>query len=110
MMNAVSRKCAAVREGSTRRLTYGYGVWAIVLLATIALQAPTLEAWFWRTVMVLMMLVVSLRSALAYAYRAQPSRLSWWLRPTLPAEREFTVTWLVYAVVFGAAPLAVLLI
>lgn len=104
------RKRAAVAEGTGRRLAYGYAAFAIILLVVLGLRAPTLEAWLWRSGYVLVLLVVSLRCALVYAYRAQPSRLNWWLRPTLPAEREFSATWLAYAVVLGAATLAVLLI
>ena len=57
-----------------------------------------------------MFLLVSLRSALVWSYRRHPSRLNWWLRPTPIAEREFQVTWLIYAVVFGASSLLMLFV
>jgi hypothetical protein len=83
-----------------RKLAYGYAAAGLVLLAILAVRAPTTEAWFSRALLLLLFLVVSLRSALVWAYRRNPSHLNWWLRPT-PTE-EFTVMWLVYAVVFGA--------
>lgn len=85
-----------------RKLGYGYAAAGIVLLAVLAVRAPTAEAWFWRALLVLMFLLVSLRSALVWSYRRNPSDLNWWLRPS-HGENEFTVTWLVYAVFFGAA-------
>jgi hypothetical protein len=85
-----------------RKLAYGYATAAIVLLVILALRAPTAEAWFWRALLVVMFLVVSLRSALVWSYRREPSDLNWWLRPAPIVEHEFTVTWLVYAVVFAA--------
>ncbi len=93
-----------------RKLAYGYAAAGIVLLAVLAVRAPTAEAWFWRALLLLMFLVVSLRSALVWSYRRKPSHLNWWLRPTPIAEREFTVSWLVYAVVFGASSVLMLLI
>ena len=93
-----------------RKLAYAYAAACIVLLAVLALRAPTAEAWFWRTVLLLMFLVISLRSALVWAYRRKPSKLNWWLRPTPIVENEFTVTWLIYAVFFGASSVLLLFI
>lgn len=81
----------------------GYAVAAFVLLSALALRAPSLEAWFRLSPLVLLSLLVSLRSALVWAYRRTPSRLNWWLRPTAASEREFDLAWLVYAIVFAAA-------
>ena len=92
-----------------RKLAYSYGAAGFVLLAILALRSPTAEAWFWRALLVLMFLVVSLRSALLWSYRRNPSQLNWWLRPTM-TEREFSATWLVYAVVFGASSVLMLLL
>ena len=89
-----------------RKLAYGYAAAGVVLLAVLAVRAPTAEAWFWRALLVLMFLVVSLRSALVWSYRRNPSQLNWWLQPS-PSENEFTVTWLVYAVFFGASSVLV---
>lgn len=83
-----------------RKLAFAYAAAGLVLLGVLALRAPTIEAWFWRAVMLLLFLLVSLRSALVWSYRRKPARLNWLLRPSL-TEREFTVMWLVYAVVFG---------
>ena len=91
-----------------RKLAYGYAAAGFVLLAVLAVRASSAEAWFWRGLLLLLMLVISLRSALIWSYRRKPSRLNWWLRPSI-AEREFTVTWLIYAVVFGASALVVIL-
>ena len=93
-----------------RKLASAYGAAGVVLLAMVALRGLTLEAWFWRAVMAAVLLVVSLRSALVWSYRRKPSQLSWWLRPTAPAEREFMVSWLIYAVFFGASSLLVLFV
>lgn len=93
-----------------RRLACGYLAAGIVVLAVLALRAPDVEAWLWRSLAFLMPLGVSLRSALVYAYRRRPSRLSWWLRPTPVVENEFAATWLVFAVLFGAASLVVVLV
>jgi hypothetical protein len=92
-----------------RKLAYGYAAAGFALLAGLAVRAPTAEAWFWRAILLLMFLVVSLRSALVWSYRRNPSHLNWWLRPTPIVEHEFTVTWLVYAVVFGTSSVLVLL-
>lgn len=92
-----------------RRLAYGYSAAYIVLLAILGVQAPTAEAWFWRALAILMFLVMSLRSALIWAYRRKPSKLNWWLRPA-PQERESPRGWLVYSVLFGVAPLFILLL
>jgi nitrate/nitrite transporter NarK len=83
-----------------RKVAYSYAAAALVMLGVLALRAPTLEFWFWRAVMLLLFLGVSLRSALIWSYRRNPSRLNWLLRPSI-GEHEFTVMWLVYAVVFG---------
>lgn len=90
-----------------RKLACGYLAAGTALLAVAAVRAPALEAWFWRSLMLLLSLVVSFRSALVYAYQHTPSALNWWLRPTPIGEREFTTTWLVYAILFGAASLVV---
>ncbi len=92
-----------------RKLACGYLAAGIVGLAVLAHREPVLEPWLWRSVALLLPFVVSLRSAIIYAYRKRPLRLSWWLRPSPAAEREFTIMWLVYALVFGAASLAVIL-
>ena len=91
-----------------RKIAYGYAAAGFLVLAILALRAPTAEAWFWRALLDLLFLVVSLRSALVWSYRRNPSRLNWWLQPAPIVEREFTVTWLVYAVVFGAFSVLVL--
>lgn len=91
-----------------RKLAYGYAAAGVVLLAVLAVRTPTAEAWFWRALLVLTFLIVSLRSALVWSYRRNPSHLNWWLRPAL-GEHEFNVTWLVYAVLFGASSTLVLL-
>lgn len=97
-------------EGTARTLAYGYACAGVVLLAAAALRVPTVEAWSWRALAVVMALAVSLRSAIVYVYRKHPSKLNWWLRPTVPAEREFDLTWLVYAVVLGASSLLFVLV
>jgi hypothetical protein len=83
-----------------RKLAYAYAAAGLVMLGVLALRAPTAEFWFWRAVMLLLFLGVSLRSALIWSYRRNPSRLNWLLQPSF-TEREFTVMWLVYAVAFG---------
>ena len=93
-----------------RKLAYGYAAAGFVLLVVLAVRAPTAEAWLWRALLVLMFLAVSLRSALVWSYRRNPSHLNWWLQPAPIVEHEFTVTWLVYAVVFGASSALVLLV
>ncbi len=93
-----------------RKLASAYAAAGVLLLVMVALRGPTLEAWFWRAVMIAGMLAVSLRSALIWSYRRKPSQLSWWLRPSLPTEREFAVTWLIYAVFFGASSLLMLFV
>ena len=90
-----------------RKLAYGYAAAGLVVLVILAVRAPTAEAWFWRALLVVLFLTVSLRSALVWSYRRNPSQLNWLLRPSI-GEYEFTVTWLVYAVVFGASSLLVL--
>ncbi|MHB0971223.1 MAG: hypothetical protein ACYC7A_06170 [Thermoanaerobaculia bacterium] len=84
-----------------RKLASGYAAAGVVLLAVLAVRVPTVEAWFWRALMVLGFLAVSLRSALIWSYRRNPSDLNWLLRPDF-TENEFNVTWLIYAVFFGA--------
>jgi hypothetical protein len=91
-----------------RKLAYGYLAATIVLLAVMALRSNDVEEWLWRSVILLIPLVVSVRSALIYAYRKKPSKLDWWLRPG-PGERNFDVTWLFYAVLFGALSLVAVL-
>ena len=93
-----------------RKLAYGYAAAGILLLGVLAWRAPTAEAWFWRAVLLLMFLGVSLRSALVWVYRHEPLKLNWWLRPDAVVEREFTVTWLIYAAVFGAATVLVFIL
>ena len=93
-----------------RKLAYGYAAAGVVLLVVVALRAPTAEAWFGRALLILLFLGVSLRSALVWSYRRHPSRLNWWLQPAHIVEHEFTITWLIYAVVFGAASALVLLL
>jgi len=97
------RKPPADLAGTARKLAYGYACACVALLVVAALRTPALEPWFWRALLVVVALAVSLRSAVVYLYRKQPSKLNWWLRPTTPAERELDTTWLVYAVVLGAA-------
>lgn len=91
-----------------RKIACVYAAVGLVLLAVMAVRAPTAEAWFWRAVLLLMFLVVSLRSALVWSYRRNPSKLNWLLQPAMITENEFTVTWLIYAVVFGASSVLVL--
>jgi hypothetical protein len=91
-----------------RTLAYGYAAAGFVMLAVLAVRAPTTAAWFGRAILLLMFLAVSLRSALVWSYRRNPSQLNWWLQPAMIVEKEFTVTWLVYAVVFAAFALLVL--
>lgn len=93
-----------------QKLAYGYLAAGIAGLIIMALRDPVLEHWLWRSVALLLPFVVSLRSAIVYAYRKRPSRLTWWLRPSPVAELEFTIMWLVYAVVFGAGALAIVLV
>lgn len=93
-----------------RKLGCAYAAAAVLLLAILAVVAPTAEAWFWRAILVGLFLAVSLRSALVWAYRRNPSQLNWWLRPTPVVENEFTITWLVYAVAFAAFSLLPLFI
>ena len=93
-----------------RKLAYGYAAAGFILLVVLAVRAPTAEAWLWRALLVLMFLVVSLRSALVWSYRRNPSHLNWWLQPAPIVEHEFAITWLVYAVVFGAFSALVLLL
>jgi hypothetical protein len=104
------RRLAFATWSIGRRLAYGYAAAGFVLLAVLAVRAPTAEAWFRRTPLLLLFLVVSLRSALVWSYRRNLSALNWWLQPTAIVENEFTVTWLVYAVAFGAASVLVFLI
>ena len=85
-----------------RRIAYGTAAAAVVLLWVLALRADAFEGWMWGSLMILMFLVVSLRSALVWAFRKRPARLSCWFRPTRGVENEFTVAWLVSAVHFGA--------
>lgn len=101
------RKDRSVRHpfasrGIGRKLAYGYAAAGVVLLAVLALRSPTAAAWFWRALLVFLFLMVSLRSALIWSYRRNPAELNWLLRPSI-GENEFNVTWLVYAVFFGAA-------
>jgi len=93
-----------------RKLAYGYLAASIVLLAVLALRSADVEEWLWRSLMLLVPLAISIRSALVYAHRKKLSNLSWWLRPAPIVEREFEVTWLVYAVVFGALSLLAVLL
>ncbi|MCL4846874.1 MAG: hypothetical protein KJ066_10095 [Acidobacteria bacterium] len=93
-----------------RRLACGYVAAGLTLLTVVAVRASALEPWFWQSLMLLLPLVMSFRSALVYAYRHTPSALNWWLRPAPIAEREFTATWLVYAILFGAASLVVVIL
>lgn len=79
----------------------------MLLLGALVLRSSDVEEWFWRSVATYVPLLLSFRSAVVYAYRKHPSRLNWWLRPTPGVEREFHATWLVYAVLFGAASLVV---
>lgn len=81
---------------------YAYAAASLVLLAVLALRADAFAGWLWGSLLILIPLVVSLRSALVFAYRKVPAKLNWWLRPTPGVENEFTVSWLVYAVIFGA--------
>ena len=84
-----------------RKIPYSYVAAGLVFLGGLALRAPTAAAWFWRAVLLFLFLGVSLRSALIWSYRRNPSGLNFWLRPSI-GEHEFTVMWLVYAVVFAA--------
>ena len=86
---------------TARKISYSYVAAGLVFLGVLALRAPTAAAWFWRAVLLFLFLGVSLRSALIWSYRRNPSGLNFWLRPSI-GEHEFTVMWLVYAVVFGA--------
>lgn len=90
-----------------RKLAYGYAAAGIVLLAVLAVRAPTAKIWFWSALLVLMGLVLSLRSALVWCYRRNPSHLNWWLQPGL-SETDFNVTYLFYAVVGAASSVLVL--
>lgn len=85
-----------------RRLAYGYLTAGIVLLSALALKVPDLNAWLWLSLLTIMPLIISLRSALVWVYRKNRSQLNWWLRPAGITEREFDTTWLFYAVLFGA--------
>lgn len=93
-----------------RKLACSYAAFGLVLLGLLGVRTPTAEAWFWRALLVLMFLGVSLRSALVWSYRRNPSHLNWWLQPAPIVEQEFTVTWFLYALFFGAASVLVLFI
>lgn len=95
--------------GVARKLAYGYLAVGIFGFAVHSLRAPTTEELFWRLVILLVPMVLSLRMAILYAYRKQPLQLSWWLRADRHAENDSAGARLVYAVVFGAASLATLL-
>lgn len=92
-----------------RSLTYAYAAAGLVLLGVLALRVDAFAGWMWGSLLILMFLVVSLRSALVFAYRKVPGKLNWWIRPTA-GEREITAMWLVYAVVFGAASVLIVLL
>lgn len=92
-----------------RKVAYAYAAAALILLGVLALRAPTAAAWFWRAVLLFLFLGVSLRSALIWSYRRNPSGLNFWLRPSI-GEHEFTVMWLVYAVVFGGFSFLILFV
>lgn len=106
----MSKRLASRARSIGRRLAYGYAAAGLVLLTVLALRVDAFAGWMWGSLLILVFLVVSLRSALVFAYRKVPSKLSWWIRPTPVVEREFTVTWLVYAVFFGAASVLIVLL
>lgn len=89
-----------------RRISHGYALAGIILIVILAVRASALEPWLWRSLGLFVAFILSLRSALVYAYRHRPSKLNWWLRPGF-GENEFAITWLVYAVFFGACALLV---
>lgn len=106
----MSKRRVLQAQALGRRIAQGYAAAAVLLLVVLALRAATVEAWLGRSLAAFLLLALSFRSALVYAYRRSPSALSWLLQPTPIAESEFTATWLVYAVAFGAASLALVLI
>lgn len=93
---------------TAQKLAYAYLGAGLLGLVVLALREPSLEPWFWRSVMFLLPLVVSLRGAIVYAYRKHPSRLSWWLRAS-HGEPDMMGFPGFYAVLFGAFALAVVL-
>jgi hypothetical protein len=105
----MSRKLASRARSVGTRLAYGYAAAGVVLLAILARRADTLAGWMWASLLVLVFLAVSLRSALVFTYRKTPSKLNGWIRP-MPHEKEFTATWLVYAVFFGAMSVLIVLL
>lgn len=105
----MSTKLVSRARSIGRRLAYGYVSAGLVLLAVLALRADTFAGWMWASLLILMFLVISLRSALVFAYRKVPSKLSWWVRPTA-GETDLMAMWLVYAVVFGAMSVVIVLL
>ena len=106
----MSTRLASRARSIGRRLACGYAAAGVVLLTVLALRVDAFAGWMWGSLVILTSLVLSLRSALVFSYRKVPSKLSWWIRPTPVVEREFTVTWLVYAVFFGAASVLIVLL
>lgn len=98
----MSRKLASRARSIERRLAYAFVAASLVLLAVLAFRADAFAGWMWGSLLILAPLVVSLRSTLVFAYRKVPAQLNGWIRPTPGVENEFTASWLVYAVVFGA--------
>ena len=105
----MSMKLASRARRIGRRLAYGYATGGVVLLAVLALRVDALEGWLWRSLALLVFLATSLRAAVVFTYRKVPSKLDRWIRP-MPHEKEFTATWLVYAVLFGAMSVVIVLL
>lgn len=105
----MSRKLASRARSVGRRLAYGYAAAGVVLPAVLALRADTFTGWMWASLLILVFLAISLRSALVFTYRKTPSKLDPWIRP-MRHEKEFTATWLVYALIFGAMSVLIVLL
>lgn len=105
----MSTRLASRARSIGRRLAYGYAAAGIVLFTVLALRVDAFAGWIWGSLVILVFLAISLRSALVFTYRKVPSKLVWGIRP-MQHEREFTVTWLVYAVFFGAASVLIVLL
>lgn len=95
------------KMGVARKLAYGYLAVGLFLFVIQSMRAATTEELFWRVVVLVFPLALSLRMAILYAYRKKMSHLSWLMRAG-PGENDTDGARLVYAVVFGAMSLATL--
>lgn len=97
----MSKKLVSSARSIERRLVYAYAAAGLALFGGRALRADAFAGWMWGSLLILVLLVASLRSALVFTYRKVPSKLNWWIRPTA-GETDLMAMWLVYAVFFGA--------